>query len=256
MKRRNFISMTGAMAIATIVGSAYSAPIQAQTPSELTIQSLGHTCFRFMGGGHQILVNPFRPIGCTAKYPAPNVEADLVLISSQLLDEGYVENLPGQPRLLFEPGDYQLDDGLQVRGIAAERLEKRPGSRFPSNVAWVWRQAGIKILHLGGMASPITVEQKILIGRPDVVLIPVGGGPKAYDPQEAKAALDMLNPKIVIPTHYQTQHSDPQTCELQSVDEFLALMNGTPIQRITGDRLTLQANGLPSESSQIKVLSL
>jgi L-ascorbate metabolism protein UlaG (beta-lactamase superfamily) len=106
------------------------------------------------------------------------------------------------------------------------------------------------------MASPITVEQKILIGRPDVVLIPVGGGPKAYDPQEAKAALDMLNPKIVIPTHYQTQHSDPQTCELQSVDEFLALMNGTPIQRITGDRLTLQANGLPSESSQIKVLSL
>lgn len=254
MKRRNFISMTGAMAIATLVSSVYSS--QAQTPSGLTIQSLGHTCFLFTGGGHNILVNPFRPIGCTAQYPAPNVEADLVLISSQLLDEGYVENLPGQPRLLFEPGDYQLDEGLQVRGMVAERLEKRPGSRFPSNVAWVWRQAGMKILHLGGMASPITVEQKILIGRPDVVLIPVGGGPKAYNPEEAKAALEMLNAKIVIPTHYQTPQADPQACNLARVDEFLALMNGTPVQRIAGDRLTLQANSLPNDGSQIKVLSL
>ncbi|MBP0029510.1 MBL fold metallo-hydrolase [Roseofilum sp. Guam] len=254
MKRRNFISTTGAMAIATIVTSAYSAT--AQTPSGLTIQSLGHTCFLFTGGGHQILVNPFRPLGCTAQYPAPNVEADLVLISSQLLDEGYVEDLPGQPRLLFEPGDYQLNGGLQVRGMVAERLEKQPGSRFPSNVSWVWKQAGIKLLHLGGMASPITVEQKILIGRPDVVFIPVGGGPKAYSPEEAQAALEILNAKIVIPTHYQTQQADPQVCDLARVDEFLALMNGTAVQRIAGDRLTLQANGLPNEGSQIKVLSL
>ncbi|HBQ99104.1 MAG TPA: Zn-dependent hydrolase, partial [Cyanobacteria bacterium UBA11691] len=101
-----------------------------------------------------------------------------------------------------------------------------------------------------------TVEQKILIGRPDVVFIPVGGGPKAYSPEEAKAALEILKAKIVIPTHYQTQQADPQVCDLARVDEFLALMNGTTVQRIAGDLLTLQANSLPNEGSQIKVLSL
>jgi L-ascorbate metabolism protein UlaG (beta-lactamase superfamily) len=41
-------------------------------------------------------------------------------------------------------------------------------------VAWQWTQSGIKILHLGGAAAPIALEQKILMGSPDLALVPVG----------------------------------------------------------------------------------
>ncbi|MDJ1184117.1 MBL fold metallo-hydrolase [Roseofilum casamattae] len=258
MKRRKFISYAGTMAIATAIGSAYHQPSEARAGETLNIEWLGHTCVRVTGAGVRVLVNPFQPAGCTANYPAPKVDADLVLISSQLLDEGYVNDLPGQPRLLFEPGDYQLDGklaGMRIRGLAAGRPEKRPGSRFPANVAWVWKQAGIKLLHLGGMASPVTVEQKILIGKPDVVFLPVGGGPKAYNPEEAKQAVDMLNPRIVVPTHYQTAAANPDACNLASLDAFLRVMSGTPVRQVGSDRLTLEASSLPESSPEIQVLS-
>lgn len=61
-------------------------------------------------------MNPFRTLGCTAGYRSPQVEADLVLVSSQLLDEAAVEEVAGNPRVLSEPGGYQFK-GLEVEGI-------------------------------------------------------------------------------------------------------------------------------------------
>ena len=39
-----------------------------------------------------------------------------MLVSSQLLDEGAVEEVAGNPRVLSEPGVYQFK-GLEVEGI-------------------------------------------------------------------------------------------------------------------------------------------
>lgn len=229
-------------------------PSQAQTAKgSLSIKWLGHTCFLFTGSGLRILVNPFRPLGCTAGYRLPNVEADLVLISSQLLDEGAAEGLPGNPRILFEPGVYQIS-GIQLQGISINH-DRVGGRRFGSNVAWLWNQGGIKVLHLGGAAAPIEVEQKILIGRPDVALVPVGGGPKAYNSQEAKQAVNTLNPKIVIPTHFRTQAADSATCDIEPVDEFLTLMDGMTVQRLNSDSISIKSSDLPDSGSVIKVLS-
>ena len=77
-------------------------------------------------GGRRVLTNPFRPGGCTAGYSAPNVEdADVVLVSSFLLDEGDVENVP-ENKLLFESGIFQLQ-GMRFEGIpiAHDRLNGR-----------------------------------------------------------------------------------------------------------------------------------
>ena len=55
---------------------------------------------------------------------------------------------------------------------------------------------------------PLSLEHKILLGRPDILLVPVGGGPKAYTPEEAAEAIRELTPKVVIPTHYRTEAAD------------------------------------------------
>lgn len=260
MKRRQLMRYAGAGLLAT-VGTCVTSrlrPSQAQTPSgSLSVKWLGHTCFLFTGGGVRILVNPFRPVGCTAGYRPPQVEADLVLISSQLLDEGAATGLPGNPRILFEPGVYQVGD-IRFQGIKIAH-DRMGGRRFGNNVAWQWTQSGIKILHLGGAAAPIEIEQKILMGRPDIAFVPVGGGVKAYNPQEAKQAIGVLNPKLIVPTHFRTQAADDATCEgeysIVPVDEFLEVMDGTTVNRINSDTITLKPGDLPQNGSMIKVLS-
>lgn len=253
MKRRQFLQYAGAGASLSLgMGWLAQQRAIAQTGS-VQIRWLGHTCFTFTGNGQTLLVNPFRAIGCTAGYREPNLSADVVMISSRLFDEGVVEGLPGNPRVLSEPGIYELGS-LQIEGIpiAHDRVN---GFRFGTNVMWNWEQAGMNILHMGGAAAPVEVEQQILIGRPDILLIPVGGGPKAYNAAEAAAAIELLNPKLVIPTHYRTAAADTESCDITEVDEFLALMGGSTINRYGSDTITVSNSSLPSASSVVGVFS-
>jgi L-ascorbate metabolism protein UlaG (beta-lactamase superfamily) len=253
MKRRQFVQYAGAGLLTTLgVGIADQfQPALAQSGS-VTIKYLGHTCFLFSGGGRRILVNPFRPIGCTAGYRSPQVAADLVMISSRLLDEGVVEGIPGNPRVLFEPGVYDFT-GMQVQGIETSH-DDVGGKRFGINVVWRWNQGGVNLLHLGGVAAPITVEQQILMGRPDVLFVPVGDGPKAFTPEEAKAAIQMLNPKLVIPTQYRTQAADATNCDILPLDNFLTLMSGTPVRQV-GNSISIGQADLPESGFAIDVMS-
>lgn len=252
MKRRQLMGYAGAglvTALVTTLGSEFQADAQS---SGLSVQWLGHTCFLFTGGGAKILVNPFRTVGCTAGYRPPKVAADLVLISSQLLDEGAVDRLPGNPKLVYAPGAYEFQ-GIKFQGIAIDH-DRKGGKQFGTNTAWSWKQAGINIVHLGGAAAPISIEQKILLGRPDVAFIPVGGSAKAYNAQEAKQAVETLNPKLVIPTHYRTQAADSAKCDISPLDDFLTLMQGMAVRRSNSDTITISPSNLP-ENSVIQVLS-
>ncbi|TAF10965.1 MAG: Zn-dependent hydrolase [Nostocales cyanobacterium] len=252
MKRRQLMGYAGAGLVTALVTNLSSNfPVNALS-SGVSVQWLGHTCFLFTGGGVKILVNPFRTIGCTAGYRLPKVAADLVLISSQLLDEGAVEGLPGNPKLIYEAGVYEFK-GLKFQGIAIDH-DRKGGKQFGKNTVWKWTQGGINIVHLGGAAAPISIEQKILTGRPDLALVPVGGSDKAYNAEEAKQAIGMLNPKLVIPTHYRTQAADAASCDITPVDDFLALMPGVNIRRGNGDTVTINSQALP-ENTEIQILS-
>jgi len=259
MKRRQLMQFAGVSTLAAL-GTVLSsnrqvggAPAPRSSGSELTIKWLGHTCFLFTGGGRRILVNPFKTIGCTAGYRPPQVQSDVVMISSRMLDEGFLDMIPGTPRLLADPGAYQFP-GLQIQGIATDH-DRTGGRRFGRNLTWRWTQAGINILHLGGAASPISVEQRILMGRPDVLFLPVGSGPKAYNPQEALEAIKTLNPKLVVPTHYRTKAASKDACDILPVDEFLTLMAGTPVRRAASDEINLKAADLPAEGMAIQLLT-
>ncbi|MBZ8181806.1 MBL fold metallo-hydrolase [Oscillatoria salina] len=254
MKRRQLMRYAGA-SLLTATATAFNPfkIVQAQTDNALTVEWLGHTCFLFTGSDLRILVNPFRTLGCTAGYRLPRPEVDLVLISSQMLDEGAAENLPGNPKILFEPGVYRLKD-VQFQGIGIAH-DRQQGLRFGTNVAWRWKQGGVDILHMGGAAAPIEIEQKILMGTPDLALIPVGGGPKAYDAREAKQAMQVLSPKIVVPTHYRTAAADETACNIAPVDEFLQLTEGMPVKRLEKDKITITSQDLPNSGTEIRVFS-
>ncbi|VEP16374.1 conserved exported hypothetical protein [Hyella patelloides LEGE 07179] len=255
MKRRQLIRY-GSISILTALGAIATKSSFAQTndtdSSSVKIQYLGHTCFLFTGNGLKVLVNPFRPLGCTAGYNTPNIEADLVLISSFLLDEGAVEEVPGNPQIFTESGDYQVK-GVKFQGITTPH-DREGGRRFGNNIAWRWNQGGVTILHLGGAAAPISLEEKILMGTPDILLIPVGGGAKAYNPAEAKQAVDTLRPRVVIPTQYLTDAADEANCDLVAVDEFLDLAQGMEIKKLDVNRIAIKPSDLPEDQTVIRVL--
>jgi L-ascorbate metabolism protein UlaG (beta-lactamase superfamily) len=252
MKRRQLIGYAGAGLVTAVVTNLVDpVPVNAQS-SGVSIQWLGHTCFLLTNGNVKILINPFSNLGCTAKYRPPNVPSDLVLISSQLLDEGAIDKISGNPKLVYQPGVYEFR-GVKFQGITTDH-DRKNGQQFGKNIAWKLNQGGINLLHLGGSAAPITLEQKILMGRPDVLFIPVGGSAKAYNAQEAKDAIAVLNPKLVIPTHYRTQAADAKECDITPVDDFLTLMQGVNIRRSNNDSVAINSKSLP-ENTEIQVLS-
>lgn len=270
MKRRQLLQYTST-AILTAIATTFTSnkmPLLAQTNNNgVNIQWLGHTCFLITGNGLRILINPYRPLGCTQGYNAPRPQADLVLISSQLLDEGAAENLPNNPEILFEPGDYQINN-LDFDGVLIPHendpnyINNGVGRKYMPNVAWVWNQSNLKLLHLGGAGANISANDKIFFANPDILFIPVGSPSdnedykKGYQPQQAINIIKELRPKIVFPTHYKTSAAN-ESCPLVNLDEFLnlATQNNISHQKINSNSLSISKSNLPSQGTMIRVLS-
>lgn len=257
MKRRQLIRY-GAMGVLASAGAVLGGRNRAIAAESLSIEYHGHTCFRINGGGLSVLNNPFKPVGCTANYVPPRFNADVVTISSHLLDEGYVQELPGNPGLLRKPGLYKFrDTQFQGLGMAHDRVD---GFRFGRNVAWLWQQAGLSIFHMGGAAGILDPELRILIGRPDILILPVGGVEKAFNAQEAMAVITELEPRLVIPSHYRTAAADAETCTIEPIDAFVSAFGSAKgsdrIQTVGRSGITITSNSLPSDGTTIaRILS-
>jgi L-ascorbate metabolism protein UlaG (beta-lactamase superfamily) len=255
MKRRQLIRFGGiSMATAIATGILVRPPVMAQDADSdgVTIQYLGHTCFLFTGNGLKVLVNPYQSVGCTAGYRLPDLQPDVVLVSSFLLDEGAIDSVKGNPEIITQQGIHNFG-GLQFQGIPIAH-DREGGKRFGNNIAWRWTQEGVKILHLGGAAGALETEDKIIMGGADILLIPVGGGVKAYNAQEARKVVKILNPRMVIPTQYRTSAASKTDCDLAPVDEFLTLAADLTVAQVGSDRFKVKKSYLKDNQTLVRVL--
>lgn len=202
----------------------------------VTINSYGQRALLIQGGGQSVLINPFRAVGCAAGLGEPRVSANVILASSELADEG-ARGVAGG-RFLAAPGSYRIG-GLELEGFASphDRLE---GRRFGNATIWRWQQGGLSFAHVGATAGPLSGADRVLLGRPDVLIIGVGGGSKIYDGDEAAAVVNQLNPRRVIPVQYVTGDA-PQGCDQEGVQPFLDAMAGAEIRRV-GRSVSLPGN--------------
>lgn len=183
----------------------------------LVLRSYGHSSFLIKGEGKSVLINPFKSLGCTIDLNEPKgVNADFILASSRLADEGY--NPEG--KLMFvEPGTYKFEEIL-LNGIALPH-DRMGGRRFGMATVWSWDQNNLKIVHMGGAAGEIDLNSKIILSRPDILFISIGGGIKSYDGQEASRIVEQLKPSIVIPVHFVIRKQNNNDCQLSNADLFL-----------------------------------
>ncbi len=231
---------------AALLTSASLAVQAARAGDGVTITSYGHSALLIRGGGQTVLLNPFKAVGCAAGLPEPRVSATVILASSSLRDEGAGV---ASGKLLVKPGSYRIG-GLQIEGIAAPH-DRFGGRRFGQATLWRWKQGGLDFAHLGGTAASLAPSDRVLLGRPDVLIIGVGGGAKVYDGSEAAEVVRDLQPRRVIPVQYVSGRQAPKDCDQGGVEPFLKAMAGSTIQR-TGPTLSLP--GKLSDSLVIEVM--
>ena len=234
-----------ALPIRTLAAMAVALPLAASANTGVTISSYGHSALLIQGGGATVLLNPFKAVGCAAGLAEPRVSANVILASSLLLDE--VASV-ASGRLLSKPGSYRLA-GLSIEGISAPH-DRFGGRRFGQATLWRWKQGGLVFAHLGGTAAKLSPEDRVLLGKPDVLILGVGGGAKVYDGAEAAAVVRELSPKRVIPVQY-VSGSTPKNCDQSSVEPFLEAMKGTSVKRV-GRVLSLPSK--LSDTTQIDVM--
>ena len=210
-------------------------PVSPMLAESLEIKNFGHSSILIRGKDQSVLLNPFRAVGCASGLVEQNISADIILASSLLPDEG-AKTAKGL--FMVKPGSYRIN-GLRFEGFSSPH-DRVGGRRFGMSTIWRWKQNGLTFAHLGGAASPLTIEDRLLLGNPDVLFIAVGGGAKVFDAKEAANVVEVLKPKIVIPVQYQRKGKDKiPSCDQQGVEPFLQVMKDYKVRKI-GKKYTLK----------------
>ena len=187
---------------------------------DLLLKSFGHSSFLIKGKEKSVLLNPFKAVGCASDLNEPKgVNADFILASSKLADEGYNPN----DKLIFaEPGIYKLKNML-FKGVEVPH-DRVGGRRLGMATVWSWEQNNLKIVHMGGAAGEIDIESQIILSRPDILFISIGGGFKSYNGSEASDVVKRLKPSIVIPVYFDRGKNISDDCDYSNENLFLENM--------------------------------
>ena len=130
-------------------------------------------------------------------------------------------------KLIIEgPGEYGIAN-FDIHAVAAQRhldAETEP------KLSTIYRidTGEIRVALIGNIYERLSEDQLEEIGIVDVVIIPVGGGGYTLDPEGATAIVRSIDPKIVVPIHYDesgVNYEVPQA----SFEEFAKTL-GVPVE--------------------------
>lgn len=205
----------------------------------MKIRWLGHAAFLLESGGTTIITDPFKKhVG----YPVFTGSVDIVTVSHDHNDHNAVGLLKGYSTVLHEAGDYEVS-GISIKGFESFH-DKQQGRQRGKNIIFLISAEGMNLVHLGDLGHELEPEQVEAIGRVDLLLLPVGGY-YTIDAEDAFKVAGLLNPGIIIPMHYQTQHCNIK--ELAPVEGFIAKFD----QVVKLPFLELKADELSDKSGVI-----
>ncbi len=203
--------------------------------SSMEITWLGHSSFRIKSAQTTIVTDPYSPdLGYSLGKPTANI----VTISHQHPGHSYFQGIGGQPKVVTRPGEYEIS-GVLIIGIATFHDEEG-GKKRGKNTVYLIEVDDIAVCHLGDLGHVLSSEQVEEIAGVDVLLIPVGGISTISAPA-ATEVVRQLEPKIVIPMHYQTETLKGN---LEPIDRFLkemAVKGVSPQPKLSLTKSTLPA---------------
>lgn len=181
----------------------------------MEIWYLGHSCFRLRTKNGVIITDPYDPqIG----FKMPKVEAEIVTVSHSHFDHNRPDLVEGNSKVLKWPGEYEIKE-IFITGLPSYH-DKKQGQERGENVIFLFEAEKIKVCHLGDLGEKPATKVLEAIHSSDILFLPVGGN-FTLSPQEAAALAKELEPKIIIPMHYQVPQLISDLKEkLASLSEF------------------------------------
>ena len=184
-----------------------------------------------------LVIDPFDQ---TIGIKMPSIGADILLITHDHYDHNNIKAVKGSPFLITGPGEYEVK-GVFVQGIRAAH-DKSQGKERGKITIYKIEGEQINLCHLGDLGQKeLTSEQLDKIGDVDILMIPVGGV-FTISAQEASKIISQIEPKIVIPMHYQTPDLK---IKLQPLDNFLKEIGKKGIEPVKN--LNISLLNLPEE---------
>jgi L-ascorbate metabolism protein UlaG (beta-lactamase superfamily) len=137
--------------------------------------------------------------------------------------------------VITAPGEYEVSN-VSIRGVSARAHMDEEGKK--SAVIYSLIIDDIRVAIVGHIYPSLNEEQMEIIGTVDVLLVPVGGNGYTLDPIGAQKVIKLLEPKLVIPTHYGDKSLSFEVPQ-QPLEEALKTMNMEPKESV--DKLKLKS---------------
>lgn len=201
----------------------------------MKIKWYAHAAVLFADNQLRIIADPYSP--AELGFATITEPADIVIRSSaDDLGHCFAEMISGNPIIVtateLEP------EGVTVRGIHFTPIHARESliykERPRDNAMYRFTLDGIRIAHLGDVGNRLTDEQLDGLRDVDVLLAPVGG-PPTIDLDDLVSALQVLQPRLVIPLHYQLPGALPKMLPVQEFTKHFA-----PAQVIWNNSLEIE----------------
>ena len=170
---------------------------------------------------------------------------DIVLYTSSLTrTEPKVE-----PKLMVDHGgEYEVSD-ISIYGIPARAHMDEEGKQTATMYKLISKE--LSILVVGHVYPELNDNQLESIGMVDVMCVPVGGNGYTLDPVGALKVIKKIEPKIIVPTHYDAKgltYEMPQ----QTLEQAITGLSMEVAERVA--TLKLSKNAEPSDLTQLIVV--
>jgi L-ascorbate metabolism protein UlaG (beta-lactamase superfamily) len=184
----------------------------------MKIHFIGHSCFLIESqGGRRLLTDPFDE---SVGYPLPEGEVDVVTVSHDHFDHNATERVAGSPQVIQSAGQHEAG-GFAIRGVQAPH-DGAQGMDRGLSLCFTITADGASICHLGDLGVVPDDALAGSLGRPDVLLVPVGGR-YTIDRHQALETIRKLRPRAAVPMHFRSRHC---TFPIEPLDAFLQAAKG------------------------------
>lgn len=197
----------------------------------MLLEYLGHACFRLVTEKGTVIVTD--PYGKFYSYPERQIRADVCTISHGHHDHNGVESITGHPQIIEKAGKFRPADDVTITAVLTWH-DGENGALRGSNLVFIFEIEGMRIVHCGDLGHVPDAAQAKEIGKPDLLLLPVGGF-YTIDPKQALQTMELLCPVLTIPMHYRTSFNEDMPIE--PLESFLRLTGADfdphPLLRLT-----------------------